>query len=306
MNSQASVKLQLLELKRMLERAMGDPILEPQLRNRIHDAEDELASTASEPIRPAAPRTAIFLKGGGVIGSQGIRPSLAGESLIQYEKMFIEQALHDEREAARASGLSRRPKGSLTPGLLFVGTPRGSFGLEFTPAPSSDKSLDEIHVRSLENIANAITSVTNETVVKWEEPIPPSVLRPLRLFLKTLAQNGAELRMSFDNRAPQSFPAAEINRAFERLEREVKQEEREIQGEFRGLTLETGMFDIRPDGGHVVSGRVADGLDDDQLEDIYNLLNERCVFKVIETTVIKAGIASPPTYTLLSAEPIAE
>lgn len=60
------------------------------------------------------PRAAIFLRGGGVQDSAGIRPSLAGEALIQYEKMFTEQAIHDEREAAKfRQGFVRQSSRSL-------------------------------------------------------------------------------------------------------------------------------------------------------------------------------------------------
>ena len=55
--------------------------------------------------------------------------------------MFVEQALHDERMMAKDAGRNRRPRGSPAPELLFVGTPRGSFGLEFVPQTPDDPTL---------------------------------------------------------------------------------------------------------------------------------------------------------------------
>lgn len=136
MNKQTFLQIQTLELQHLLEAAGDDPILVPQLRERLEDAQTELEESRRQygtliPNEPVAlPRAAIFLKGDGVLDSEGIRPALAGEAMIQYEKMFTEQAMHDERDAARKDGRHRRKRGTPKPSLLFTGTPRGSFGLE--------------------------------------------------------------------------------------------------------------------------------------------------------------------------------
>src|SRR5215469_10118159 len=101
MNNLTFLKVQALELRRLLESAGDDPIAVPQLRERLADAEKELQAALSQngSLFPRdiheLPRAALFLRGGDV-QEEGIRPSLAGEAMIQYEKMFIEQALHDE------------------------------------------------------------------------------------------------------------------------------------------------------------------------------------------------------------------
>src|SRR5690606_2757419 len=111
MTGQAFNQIQVIELRRLLGEAANDPILAPQLRRRLEAAERaaQEQSSGTESRRVQLPRTAIFLRGGGVQDSDGIRPSLAGEALIQYERMFTEQALYDEREAAKDAGKSRRP-----------------------------------------------------------------------------------------------------------------------------------------------------------------------------------------------------
>lgn len=43
---------------------------------------------------------AFFKRGSGVQGSEGISPSLAVEALVQYKKIYAEQAMHDERVTA--------------------------------------------------------------------------------------------------------------------------------------------------------------------------------------------------------------
>src|ERR1700722_559506 len=129
MNDQTFHEAQVLELRRLLETAGNDTIVAPQLRERLAEAEGELRRAIYQEgnVFPkeitTLPRAAIFIRGGGVQGSEGIRPSLAGDLLIQYGKMFTAQAVHDEREAARKTGRKRRPRNAPVPELLFTGTP---------------------------------------------------------------------------------------------------------------------------------------------------------------------------------------
>ena len=305
------LKIQTLELRRLLEKAGDDPILGPQLRDRLDEAEKELqaAQPQNGKLFPLdtheLPRAALFLRGSGVQGSEGIRPALAGEALIQYEKMFIEQALHDEREAARSAGRQRRRRGALTPGLLFTGTPRGSFGLEFVPQPTEEGSLLEVHARSLRNVAEALVRVAGSDAESLDEaigPIPLRMLQPLKQFLKTLADYGAELRLAFHDRPSQSLTASQIQKAAERLEKDVMEDEVQLSGTFRGVTLESGHFDLRPDAADVITGIVADDLTEDDLERINGLTNKRCEARLLKTTIRRISGTSSSTYVLLSAE----
>jgi hypothetical protein len=310
MNDLTFLKVQALELRRLLERAGSDPILGPQLRERLADAEKELQAALQQngklfPRDIHDLRAALFIRGGGVQGSQGISPALAGEALIQYEKMFIEQALHDEREAARNAGRQRRRRGALTPRLLFTGTPRGSFGLEFVPQMTEEDSLLEVHARSLRNIADALVRVAGSDADSLDEaigPIPPRMLHPLKQFLKTLADYNAELRLAFHDKPSLSLTAGQIQKAAERLERDVSEKETEMSGIFRGVTLETGHFDLRIDTGDVITGTVADDLTEDDLERIDGLTNKQCKARLLKMTVQNISGTSSSRFVLLDAE----
>lgn len=310
MNDLTFLKRQTLELRRLLENAGSDPILAPQLQERLADTEKELQAAQKQdghlfprPLQDL-PRAALFLRGGGVQRSEGIRPGLAGELLIQYEKMFVEQALHDEREAARSAGRQRRPRGASTPGLLFTGTPRGSFGLEFTPRATEEGSLPEVHARSLHNVAEALVRVVGSADVALDqalEPIPPRMLQPLKQFLKTLAQHGAELRLAFHDQSAQPLTADKIQIAADRLERDMTQEIIEVDGIFRGVTRESGYFDLKTETGEVITGIVADNLTEDDLERIDQLTNNRCQAQLQKTTVRRLSGVSASTFILLDA-----
>jgi hypothetical protein len=309
MNNQAFLQIQALELRRLLEKAGDDPIMGPQLQVRLDDVERELETLKHQqgslwPRQTVTPRAAIFLRGGGVQDSEGIHPSLAGEALIQYEKMFTEQALHDEREAARRAGRQRRPRGAPTPGLLFTGTPRGSFGLEFVPQATEDDALLDVHRETLHHVADALVLVANSDDRSFDkaiERIPPRVLQPLQQFMKTLAQYGAELRLAFPDRPSQTLSLDKLRTAAERLEKEVSQETVEISGVFRGLTRESGVFDLDPESGGTITGLVADDLTEEDLERIDALTNKPCKVKLQKTTVQTIVGISTPSYLLLEA-----
>lgn len=309
MNKQTFLQVQTLELQRLLQTAGDDPILAPQLRERLEDAQKELdevrrqegALLPREP--PELPRAAIFLRGDGVNDSEGIRPGLAGEAMIQYEKIFVEQALHDEREAARKAGRHRRRRGASKPGLLLTGTPRGSFGMEFVPQVT-DEAVLETHAESLRHVADAIIVVAEgssglDEIVK---KIPANVLQHVKSFLVTLARHGAELRLAFPDRSSRSLSAERVKDAAERLDRGVFQQEVTIHGKMRGVTFESGRFDFVSESGDVISGTVADHLTEEEMERLSQLTNQPCNATLQKTAVNKIGGGSPPNYVLLDAQ----
>jgi hypothetical protein len=301
-----------LELRQLLKKAEKDPVLAPQLRERLEEVERELETSNHEPgtLLPPEPveltRAAIFLRGGGVEDSLGIRATLAGEALIQYEKMFVEQALHDEREAARRAGRQRRRRGTAAPALLLTGTPRGSFGLEFVAQPTEGRDLLAVHAQSLRHVAEALTRVAESTSESLEQTvtrIPPRVLPPLRKFLSVLVSHGAELRLAFPDLLARSLPAGQLQKASELLEREVKQEFQEVPGVFRGVTRESGVFDLKTPTGEVITGTVADELVEEDLERIDSLTNHDCIASLQKTTVSRVTGPTTPSYVLLDARP---
>ena len=305
MSDSEFLQVQTHELARLLEEAGDDPVLAPQLRERLADAQHELeAASRGQLFAAPLPRAAIFMRGGGVTGSKGMKPSMAGEALIQYERMFIEQAMHDERAAARTAGRERRPRGTPKPQLLFTGTPRGSFGLEFVPQSTEEHALDELHVQSLRHLANALALAAGGDMRAIKAGIPARVLNPLKQFMKALADNGAELRLAFSDQASTTFDSQRIRTAAEALDREVREEMIDIIGVFRGLTFESGYFDFNPDDGGTVTGTVANNLSMEDLQRIDALTNHRCKAFFQKTTILTVSGADLPTYILVDAQPI--
>jgi hypothetical protein len=296
---------QVLELERLLEDSANNPVLRLQLEARLEEARAAIGSSVVDEDHQGSPdqlssvRAAIFLRGGGVDGSFGIRPSLAGEALLQYEKMYVEQATFEERSAARATGRTRRPRGASTPRLLFCGTPRGSFGLEFAPQAQSDPALSMIHNETLTKVADSVIRIVEDGDATLPD-LPPRMLHPLKQFLKVLAQHGAELRFAFSSQPSRAIGIESIRQASERLEREIQEETISVRGTFRGITLESGIFDIMTESG-LISGTVADSLSEEDLERIVRLTNRSCIASVLQTTVITVVGSPTQSHVLLDA-----
>ena len=73
-------------------------------------------------------------------------------------------------------------------------------------------------------------------------------------------------------------------------------------GTFRGVTLESGHFDLKIESGEVITGTVADNLPEEDLERIDGLTNKRCTARLQKTTIRRISGASRLSFVLLNAE----
>lgn len=307
MKNRTLALIQKKELTQLLEDADGDPVLAPQIQEQLEEVEQVLRETANDPIIDlrALPRTAIFFRGGPVLGSHGVRPALAGEALIQYEKMFIEQAKHLEREIAQGAGKTRRPKGTPNPGLLFTGTPRGSFGLEFVAQPTDDLVTRKVYTKAIETVTTAIVRIGSGDKTDAESTIgdlPPLVLRPMKIFMKTLAAHGAELRVAFHDRTSSFLSAEQVTTAVALLETEVEEKEIEVTGVFKGVTLQSGYFDFVAQGDSIITGTVSEDVSPDQLLAMHKMTNQPCTAFIRMTTKKRSDGESSTTFVLVGVK----
>lgn len=306
MNRHAISKIQVTELRRLLEEVGDDPILGPQFRERLEEAEEGLRNNPPPSVSDSAelPKTAMFLRGGGVQGSFGVRPALAAEVLTQYERMFTAQALHGEREIAREAGRARRPKGASMPGLWFTGTPHGSFGLEFVPQTPDDPSTQQVYRDAITTVTDALVGIASADSVSADKAlasVASSVYKPMRMFLRSLVAHGAELRVAFQGQRSRSISAVQIANAAEQLEREVTHEQVTLAGTFRGVTLHSGYFDFLAEDGREITGEVADELLPEDLENIHQRTNQPAHAVMLVTTIRPVTGETRITYVLVKA-----
>ena len=129
------------------------------------------------------------------------------------------------------------------------------------------------------------------------------MLQPMKRFLRTLAQYEAELRLAFSDEPSRVISRDRIKQAAERLDRELEEKEIEVKGTFRGLTRETTVFDLLPDGGGLITGTIADSLTEEDFDRIDALTNQPCVVVLQVTTLRPIGGTPRVTYLLLDAKP---
>lgn len=305
MSSFTHPDMEFAELRGLLDRTTDD-LMKIQLESRLKDLQTKSNFPVVTFYDSAPPhRTAIFLSSGGVQGMQSVRAALAGEVLIQYEKMFVAQAMSDERTM---DGRTRRRRGAPKPALLLTGTPRGSFGFQLEPQRVDDVEVAEIHAVTLKKIAHTIVAVSaleSDSIVDAIEDIPDKVIPPLKKLMNTLAQFGSEVKLAFDDAPSEIVTGEQIQAASARLDSEIVDESIKLDGVFRGLTRETLVFDFISDEDGIITGSVSDSLLEKDLTRLHNLTDMRCTASMIRTSVLKVGQRSGRArYTLFDLAPL--
>ena len=288
MNRASQIQWEINQLHGLLADVEDSDISRLQIQSRIKWLQDDLRAELGElfpPTEPVFPQAAVFLVGEAMNG-QGIPAALAGEVLRRYEKMFREQALHDERTARKDGGHQRRQKGTHDPALLLTGTPRGSFGFQFSPN-STDAETLSTQGQSLKNVAAAVSLVADPDMApeNISDKLPRGMLSHIIAFFKALASNDVALRFAFQDQSPSSISADMIRAASAKLERKIMIEELRVRGKPRGATMESGHFDFVKDDDVTISGMLDDQLDDEDRKQIIKL-NDQPADAIIELTTI--------------------
>ena len=288
MNRASKIQWEINQLQGLLADVKDSEITTLQVQSRIKWLQDDLRTETGElfpPAEPVLPQAAVFLVGEAMNG-QGIRASLAGEVLHRYEKMFLEQALHDERTARKDGGHQRRRKGTHEPSLQLTGTPRGSFGFQFAPSPT-DSETQSRQGQSLKNVAAAISYVAGPEMIPEtiSDKLPRGMLSHIVAFFKALASNDVALRFAFQDQSPSTISAEMIRAASAKLERRIEIEEFKVRGRPRGATMESGHFDFVKEDDVTISGMLDEQLDDEDRKQIISL-NDQPVDAIIELTTV--------------------
>lgn len=311
MNDRTFLRMENAGLRQLLEMYEADNPMAAQIKQRIEDNEFKLKDLSKETSllprsRDEIPRAAFFLHGGiGVEGSEGIRPSLAGLALIEYERMFTAQALHDEREATPKG---RRPKGAKPPELLLTATHRGSVGFEFVPREIENDNIISIHVQAFRNIGKTLASIAFEKSNSLEELLsqtPRQMLKPLKNFFTTLARFDVDLRLAFSEGPDVAIDSLNIKQVAQRLEKDLKHDILKVDGVFKGLTLESGHFDHQDQSGSVLTGFCDEELSVDDLHRLHGFTEKPCR-AIIEETTISSVTKTARSYVLKDLRPIPE
>lgn len=272
---------QILEMDRLMESSASDPFMAEALRLRRESLTEELQEA---PLESQNPRTVLFFAGPPVHGSRGIDAKFAADVLGPFLEMVKTQYSAQKHGRVGTRG-PRRDESEAR--LMLTGLPRGSFGLELSQPQAEDfiatEQLSDVLVRLTEVIASA--GETDERFAVSMDKLSPRVLPRLKDFLNVVASNKAYLGLESGELKVQ-LPADRVLAAFERVgAAETSDREIEMDGVFRGATLDSWRFDFRRDDDAVIAGRLADDLDDDAVDEMIPLTNKRCQARLREVTI---------------------
>jgi hypothetical protein len=294
------LRTQLLEMDRLTDSAQDDPLLSFAIASRRKSLEEEMAQAPAE---PAKPRTVLFFAGPPVLGSRGIDAKFAADVIAPFLEMVKTQYSAQKHGRVGARG-PRRDESEAR--LLLTGLPRGSFGLELSQPQPEDfiaaAQLSDTLVRLTEVIAAAAD--TDERFSVSLDHVSPRVLPRLKDFLGIVASNNASLGVE-SGELKVELPVNRLEAALERVG-SAKTSDREVtlEGTFRGATLDSWRFDFRTDGeaGEVISGRIAQEVEDEAVTAMIQLTTKPCRAKLREITVTTSDGASRKRYELLALE----
>lgn len=294
--SKPFIRRQLLEMDRLAEAAKGDVLTTFALHKRRESLARELAEAPPE---PPTPRTVLFFAGPPVQGNQGIDAKFATDVLGPFLEMVKTQYSAQKHGRVGTRG-PRKDESEVR--LLLTGLPRGSFGLELSQPQAGDfvsaNQLSDALLRLTEVIASA--SDTDERFGLSLEAVSPCVLPRLKEFLTVVAGNQAYLGLESGD-IKVKIPADRVAVALERVgAAETSEHEIEASGVFRGATLDSGRFDFRLEDGTVISGRIANEMDESLVEKMVQSTGKQCVATLRETTVTTSDGASRKRFELLS------
>lgn len=273
----------------------GDPIMSLALQKRRASLEQELRQT---PAGPPKPRTVLFFAGPPVLGAQGIDAHFAAAALQPFLEMVKTQYSAQKHGRVGARGPRKNESEAK---LLLTGLPRGSFGLELSQPQPTDfvtaEQLSDALVKLTEVLASAAD--TDERFAFSLDRVSPRVLPRLKDFLDVVANENACLRVESGDlkvEISQDRVAAARDRvgAAKSTDQTV-----EVEGVFRGATLDSWRFDFRKSEGETIAGRIADETKDSDVEAMLPLTNQTCRATLREITITTRDGTRRRRYELL-------
>jgi hypothetical protein len=296
MSPRLFLQSQIVETDRLLGMVGNHPWMAPNLRSRKAEFEAKLRD-----LPPDAPETkaTLYFTGAPVFGSVGIDAEFAANVLSPFSRMVKSQHSAAWRSAV---ALRRTRRKDLDAKLLLTALPRGSFGLELSPATQDKPDNLRIVADALTNISELIEAAgdTDAAFAEKSAESPSRTLAALRDFLWVMKEQRADVRLVTGQREI-TLSRDEMEAAFERVRSTVSSEHTDtVAGVSRGIALDSGRFDFRPEeGDDVISGSIADEVEPGQAERMALLAYQVCVATIRTTEVQYRDGRTRTTYELL-------
>ena len=286
---------ELVQVEDFIQRVEGHPLMEPQYKQRANAIRKQLASLPE--VGPEA-RTILFFRGKPVKGTTAIDAQFAANVLTPFLEMVKSQYA-----AAKHGKIGERGprKDEDEARLLLTGTPGGSFGLELSAPHSDDLFADERLATVLVQVTRMIESAaeSDEGFLLNLDDITERSFARLPEFFKVLKEENAELRMQTGD-IEFELDQKRVTSAYERIQTShTAIAEIEVEGRFRGATLDTWRFDFRTTEGEPLNGRLSSELSEDAVSKMLIKANQPAVARIKVTTTVTRTAAMRRRYELI-------
>lgn len=291
-------KLQLLsertELRRMLERIPADDVIDRLgVESRLEELDEELAQHGE--LGPEPARARLTFRGRPVIGSYGVFAEFGVSAMGTFVEAVTAVAASTGRPLKATGPIPNRDQHQ----LLITHTVPGSFGFEVEEY-RDDLPLDDepsAMAAALEKTQALMfgTQGSDDDLADVLSDTDVRALNALRAFLKVITDADAVCALQFRDRIMRFDDTGDVRRSLERLgDQNVREEERELEGQFLGVLPEHRTFEFRCADGRVITGKVGQAVED--ADQINGLLHQNVRARFTETRV---GIGRP-RYALIA------
>lgn len=241
----------------------NDRITRIGLESRQRQLSSELKALAET---PAEKRASVALTFGGppVKANQGIVAKFGTEAVRHYQDVVSAYAA-----SRRVGELKSRGKvpGSAESRLHITGTVRGSFGFQLAELDSSEVLLDRTSLAEVVDAASELliaAADADEMFNSAIENVDERVISALGAYFQHLRSAGASFRIA-TGAIDHVFDRQAIERAAERTNFTIDEQELTLVGTFRGALVDHRRFDFRTNSGDLISGRVASSCTESEL-----------------------------------------
>lgn len=300
------IAAQLASVKRMLATLPENDFLgRVGFESKRQQLEHQLLEAQTIPENRA--QVALYFGGEPVVGSSGIEATFGTNVVWSFQDMLTKVwGAIDGADLPQMGPIKDKDQAQ----LHITNVVHGSFGFVLEELSDGTQPMFETPLaKAAEQVADYITTFTDENDATFSQMIEGlnfRVFQSMRDFFGHLHKGKATFRL-VEHERDQQFDHLAVERAWYRAEAsDVKEERIELTGKLLGVIPVKGRFELEPDAGQVIEGKVASKFGTSYLERIEKerFAGQRWIAVLQKRTVKKVGKDPVDNYTLLELHEI--
>lgn len=289
------LKVQLLEVQRLLATVTDHPLMSDAFKKRESDLKLELDKI---PVDMKEPKVTLMFFGKPVKGSLGIDASFVGKVVVPFQNMVKSDFAHRVHGKVGERGRINSDEDSR---LFVTALPRGSFGIELSQLGEGLFDDDQI-ADSLSHVAKLVESSarSDEDFAAQLDEVAPRTVQLLKDFLKVVADDQAGVAIESGG-IRCSIEPLEAKGAFDRVaSTETMEETADFPGVFKGILLESWRYDFLNEQNETITGKIDQNVSEERaIGFLTRFVNKRCLATLQVSRVVFKNGRERTSYTLL-------